>query len=233
MTRLEKFRLFVLIAISVKTMLNSSQSSASTCFGTPKSGRIEGAVPLPAKGRNFTAYSSVGVLLRRNYVHKKVHDTVVAAYEILEKRLPTQSFVYGETGWPHGGNFYPHKTHQNGLSVDFMVPLRSESGKAVEFPASVANKWGYGLEFDAKGRLGEMMIDFSAVAKHLKALDEAAQKNGIRISHVIFDPAFQDMLRAVPEWKNLSFPLYMHKVWIRHDEHYHVDFQIPCEPIKP
>jgi len=232
MPGLRDFRLFILAAISLNILM-SSPGLASTCFGTPKSGSIEGSVPLPSDGPNFKAYSSLGVLLRRNYVHEKVHDTVVAAYALLAKRLPGQSFVYGETGWPKGGDFYPHKTHQNGLSVDFMVPLRSQAGTAVEFPASVTNKWGYGLEFDTKGRLGELSIDFDAVALHLQALDEAAQKTGIRIRHVIFEPSYQGMLRAAPAWKSLSFPLYPNKVWIRHDEHYHVEFQIPCEPKKP
>jgi penicillin-insensitive murein endopeptidase len=210
--------------------LQAHSALASTCYGTAKKGRIEGAVPLPSDGPNFEAYSSLGVLLRRNYVHEKVRETVLAAYALLEKRIPEQIFVYGETGWPSGGDFSPHKTHQNGLSVDFMVPLRNRQGKAVEFPASVTNKFGYGLEFDAKGRLDELQIDFDAVALHLQALDEAAQKTGIRIRHVIIEPEYQGMLRAAPAWKNLSYPLYPHKVWIRHDEHYHVEFQISCKP---
>jgi penicillin-insensitive murein endopeptidase len=208
----------------------ASPIEASTCYGTPKKGRIEGAVALPTSGPNFKAYSLVGVTLRRNYVHEKVRDLVVAAYAILEKKLPDQTFVYGETGWPKGGDFAPHKTHQNGLSVDFMVPLRNAKGEAVEFPSSVTNKWGYGLEFDTKGRLGDLTIDFNAIALHLQALDEAAQKAGISIRHVIFEPEYQGMLRAAPAWKKLSFPLYPNKVWIRHDEHYHVEFQMDCKP---
>ncbi|WP_141733572.1 penicillin-insensitive murein endopeptidase [Oligoflexus tunisiensis] len=225
MAEVWKFRLLVLAALSLK----SSPGPASTCFGTPSKGRIEGAVPLPSDGPNFKAYSYMGVVLRRNYVHEKVRDVVVDAYARLEKHVADQMFVYGETGWPKGGDFSPHKTHQNGLSVDFMVPVRTQQGKAVEFPASVTNKFGYGLEFDAKGRWEDLEIDFNAMALHLQALDEAAQKSGIRIRHVIFEPSYQGMLRAAPAWKKLSFPLYPHKVWIKHDEHYHVEFQIACK----
>ena len=172
MLEIRPLQLLLIVSVGIA----SRPSEASTCFGSPKKGRIEGAVALPTGGPNFKAYSLVGVTLRRNYVHEKVRDVVVAAYALLEKRLPDQTLVYGETGWPKGGDFAPHKTHQNGLSVDFMVPLRNPKGEAVEFPSSVTNKWGYGLEFDSKGRLGELTIDFNAIALHLQALDEAAQK---------------------------------------------------------
>lgn len=208
----------------------SLRSEASTCFGTPNNGRIEGAVALPTDGRNFKAYSLIGVALRRNFVDEKVRDVVVAAYELLEKRLPKVTFVYGETGWPKGGRFAPHKTHQNGLSVDFMVPVRNSKGEAVEFPSSVKNKWGYNLEFDANGRLDELRIDFNAVAMHLQSLEEVAKKSGILIRQVIFEPEYQDKLRAAPAWKNVGLTLYPKKVWIRHDEHYHVDFGVNCKP---
>ena len=72
---------------------------------------------LPAKGLNFSAYSRIGVLVGRTWVHSRVYHAVVAAYEMLARSCPEKFFVYGETGWKNGGRFRPHKTHRNGLSV--------------------------------------------------------------------------------------------------------------------
>ena len=89
-------------------------------------------------------------------------------------------FVYGETGWAGGGRFKPHRTHQNGTSVDFMVPVRNDAGASVPLPRGYGDRYGYDLEFDASGHL----LTFMAA-----------------------------------------------KPWIRHDEHYHVDFAVPCKAL--
>ena len=84
--------------------------------------------------------------------------------------------------------FRPHRTHANGTSVDFMVPLRNEAGEVVELHASVTNMLGYAVKFDDQGRRAGQHIDFEAMAKHLLALDKAARANGIAIRRVIFEP---------------------------------------------
>jgi murein endopeptidase len=76
--------------------------------------------------------------------------------------------------WPSGGRIRPHRTHQNGLSVDFFVPVRNAQGKSVPLPISITNRLSYNIEFDISG-------------KYVKP-------------------------------------------WVRHDEHYHVDFAVPCKP---
>ena len=95
----------------------------STCFGSTADGSLENGWKLPSSGPNFEAYSSLGSLLGRTYVHSDVHDVVLTAYTALEEAAPDKVFVYGETGKKSGGEFDPHKTHRNGLSVDFMVPV--------------------------------------------------------------------------------------------------------------
>jgi penicillin-insensitive murein endopeptidase len=199
----------------------------SRSIGTPSNGALEDGKRLPTAGRNFVAYSRLGALLGRNSVHSAVRDTVLEAYELLEQRAPRWHFTYGETGWPRGGRFRPHRSHQNGMSVDFMMPLWSaRSGAPVRYPASPFNKFGYGLEFDRAGALDAYRIDFEIVARHLAALDEAAKRHGLVITKVILAPEYLPLLWKTDTGKALQKKLpFMDKpAWVRHDEHYHVDF---------
>ena len=208
-------------------------SAESTCFGTVAKGRLENGVLLPSAGSNFSAYSSLAASLGRTYVHSKVRDVVVAAYQALETAAPEKVFVYGETGWKAGGRIRPHRTHQNGLSVDFMVPVLDQAGRSVALPASALNKFGYDVEFDATGRLEDLVIDFAAVAEHLYQLDLAARARGIGIALVIFEAGYLPRIFATARGpylkQNLRFMT--GKPWIRHDEHYHVDFAVRCKPL--
>jgi len=205
----------------------------STCFGTTGNGRLENGVRLPASGKNFSSYSLLGITLGRTYVHSKVAATVADAFEALEQTRPDTVFVYGETGFRSGGSFRPHKTHQNGLSVDFMIPVRNKKDKSIPLPTHAFNKWGYDLEFDATGRLDNMTIDFEAMADHLAALHKAAKGNGIGIWRVIFDPQLQPFLWNTKNGAYLKANLQFStkRSWVRHDDHYHVDFELPCRPL--
>lgn len=205
----------------------------STCYGRTALGRLENGVRLPASGANFSAYSALAPVLGRTYVHSRVARVVLAAYGALEQASPGKVFVYGETGWAEGGPFKPHRTHQNGLSVDFMVPVVDGKGHSVPLPGGVGNQFGYGIEFDGQGRYGEYRLDFAALAEHLYQLHRAAQAQGVGIAQVIFEPAYLPALLATPRGPYLRARLrFMKKpAWIRHDEHYHVDFAVPCQPM--
>lgn len=222
----------LLILISLFAFAAHGQEP-SVCYGTTSNGKLENGWKLPASGPNFSAHWTVGRLIGRSYVHSAVYPVVVEAYEQLSAGMPDRVFVYGEAGWKDGGEFKPHKTHQNGLSVDFMVPVLNESGASVELPSSLLNKWGYDLEFDANGRLDDLVIDFDAIAEHIYQLDVIAKRNGVGIWRVIFDPQLQPQLRNSPRWpyleRNVQFST--KRSWVRHDEHYHVDFDVPCRPL--
>jgi penicillin-insensitive murein endopeptidase len=214
--------------------LNASSAEESKCYGTSDNGRLEAGWQLPTAGNNFSAYSSLGVLAGRNYVHSKVSRAVVDAYAMMEKQEPTKAFVYGESGFREGGKFSPHKTHQNGLSVDFFVPVVNSSGQSIALSASVFNKFGYGIEFVGTGQYRNLRIDYPAMAKHLLALKQAANRHGVKIARVIFDNELQKQLFKTPEAASLRAELAFStkKPWVRHDEHYHVDFMVPCTPIR-
>lgn len=155
------------------------------------------------------------------------------AYKAMEETLPETTFVYGETGWKSGGSFKPHKTHQNGLSVDFMVPVVDDKGKSVPFPSSLTNKLGYDIEFNKNSQYQQLRIDYHAFAEHLYWLHKMAVKNKIKIWRVIFDPRLQHNLKKTTRWPYLKQHIQFSKrpSWVRHDEHYHVDFILKCQPL--
>jgi penicillin-insensitive murein endopeptidase len=208
---------------------------ASTCYGSAGNGRLADGVQLPARGDNFVAYSAMGVELGRTYVHSLVRQVVLEAYANVQKTMPDKRYVYGETGLAHGGPIRPHRTHQAGLSVDFMVPVLNDANRSVPLPSTPSNKFGYGLEFDDQGRIPGFRIDFDAMAEHLYQISVAAHQNGIAIERVIFDPGLTERLlgssRHGAELRR-SMPFMKERPWIRHDEHYHIDFRISCRPLR-
>ena len=126
---------------------------------------------------------------------------------------------------------WSHQTHMNGLSVDFMVPVRDSKGNSVPLPTLARTYFGYLLEFDAKGRLWELQIDFETISKHLDALQHAARTNGIRIDLVVLTPEYLPLLWQTPTGRSLQekyIPFYREPAKTRHDDHYHVNFSNPA-----
>ena len=226
------FTLATLLTVSIairygNTLFILAESDTpSESHGTTSNGSLSNGKRLPTTGSNFVTYSYLGSTLGRNSVHNKVRDIVLEAYAAMAVEYPDLRFVLGETGWPGGGSFRPHKSHSNGLSVDFMVPVRDENGRPTSLPTSIFNKFGYGIEFDSSGKADSLTIDFDAMALHLTQLKQATQNHGLNIELVIFDPTLQSKLfatnagRALPSILRFSTS----PSWVRHDEHYHVDF---------
>lgn len=225
--------IFALVALSLIAIdfgndlaIALERDPPSRSIGTPENGRLENGKRLPSRGRNFRVYSDLGALLGRNAVHGAVRLAVIESYAALAKSRPDSRFVYGESGWPGGGPFPPHKTHQNGMAVDFFVPVLDASDRPRFLPASPFNKFGYDIEFDAEGRWGDYRIDFHALADHLIALGAAARANGLRVELVIFENKLRDRLFTTEPGRRLSASMRFSraKPWVRHDEHYHVVF---------
>ncbi len=210
-----------------------AQAGLSTCYGTTSSGYLKDGVRLPESGNNFVGYSLVARVAGRTFVHSAVKDILVESYKNLETELPDKVFKYAETGFQKGGPFKPHKTHRNGLSVDFMTPVMNASKQSVHLPTHPLNKFGYDIEFDRNNQFDGLSIDYLALAGHIVAMHKVAKKQGYDIWRVIFDPNLQSFLfetkYASYLQKNISFS--NKRSWVRHDEHYHVDFAIPCEPL--
>lgn len=225
--------LAVILLLSPLLFLSARASAESSCYGTTSNGRLEGGVKLPLSGPNFVAYGTIPALAGRTYVHSRVRDIVVAAYQALEQQLPDKVFKYAETGFAEGGQFKPHKTHRNGLSVDFTVPVVDGAGRSVQLPTTPFNKYGYDIEFDARGRYEEYTIDYEALAAHIVALHKAAQADGAAIWRVIFDPQLAPNLYKTQqgEYIRRHIEIPTKPSWVRHDDHYHVDFVVKCRPL--
>lgn len=220
------------IAISVLLGPGLSVATESQCYGTVSNGRIEGSVKLPLSGANFSGYSTLAAMAGRTHVHSKVAAILETSYKALAAADPDTRYVYGETGWPSGGRFRPHRTHQNGLSVDFFVPVKNGKGQSVPLPTNFTDKLGYEVEFNQAAKYGDYTIDFEAMAEHLYQLDVAAKAAGSGLALVIFDDQYLPRLFATKRGAYLkgSLPFMKGKPWVRHDEHYHVDFVVTCKP---
>ena len=230
LTALHKLKMLSVCAIFLLNTF-SSLASSSTCYGTTSKGSLKSAVQLPKEGNNFVGYSEIARLAGRTYVHSKVKDIILDAYSRLEKSEPDKVFKYAETGFVDGGKFRPHKTHQNGLSVDFMTPVLNKSGESVHLPTHPFNKFGYNIEFDNVGQFDEYRIDYDALSAHLVELHKSSKRHGVGLWRVIFDPKLQPYLFKTKYGSYLKTHIQFSKKrsWVRHDEHYHVDFAVPCE----
>ncbi|MFC1482899.1 penicillin-insensitive murein endopeptidase [Candidatus Margulisiibacteriota bacterium] len=213
--------LFITMQHGNNIIILFENNKPSQSIGTPSNGRLINGKRLPSSGPNFKTYSRLLNLIGRNHVHHKVRNIILDTYNNLYKKYPNKKFIYGETGLKKGGTFWPHKTHQNGLSVDFMVPVINKDQKSVFLKTNIFNLWGYKYEFDAKGIEKKYQIDFQALAAHINELQKVSQKYGIRIRYVIFDPQLQKYLSNVN-----AIHFSQKRSWIRHDEHYHVEFEI-------
>ena len=193
-------------------------------------GRVEGAASLPMEGHNFVRLSRGPVTSGRVYVHTVVHDILMDAFAALADERPRIRWVYGETGLPQGGPMPPHKTHQNGLSVDLFVPVLDKDGNSVQFPNRPDNGFGYLVDFDGSGHNSTHQIDYAGLAELLYHLHAAAQKRGGGLTLVVFQRELRARLFETGRgrWlkENIPFPSWDDSV--RHDDHIHVDFGVPC-----
>lgn len=223
----------LVVASSLIVWAAIAQAATSTCYGTPSSGRLENGVTLTDSGKNFKPYSGIGVKLGRTYVHSVVQQIVSKAYAQLEVTVPRKLFVYGESGFKLGGKFEPHRSHKNGLSVDFMVPVIDQYGESVTLPSNPINKFGYGIDFDKNGKFENLSIDFEAMAEHLYQLNLASKLMGAGLQLVIFDTQYLPKLFGTKRGSYLKSSILFMQIspWIRHDEHYHVDFKVACKSL--
>lgn len=223
-----KMKLIILI-ISLLPLNLFAQTS--TCYGTTSNGKLENGTQLPDKGKNFVGYSSIARIAGRTYVHSSVKDIILTTYSKLEIEQPNKVYKYAETGFEEGGQFKPHKTHKNGLSVDFMTPVINSNNTSVHLPTNPFNKFGYSIEFDDKDKYEDLSIDYEAMAAHIVMLHKSAKYLGYDLWRVIFDPKLQPNLYSTKYGAYLTNNIQFSKKrsWVRHDEHYHVDFAIPCK----
>ena len=71
------------------------------------------------------------------------------------------------------------------------------------------------------------------MAAHILAIKRAADAREVKIWRVIFDPKLQLFLHTTKAWPELEGQVRFseRRSWVRHDDHYHIDFEIPCRPL--
>lgn len=222
-----------LSAVERHYLNHNSATGVSISYGTVSNGTLKNGAILPFSGKNFHYFDTTSYLKNRCFVNRNVYDALLETYRQLETVTPDRSYGIMECSNEHGGKISPHRTHQNGLSVDFMTPLLKDGQ-----PYTGADFKGaphYLMDFDANGRWTEdptVSIDFETMAKHLLTLIDAAKSQGLGIEKIIWKTELRDELFTTPSGKKLKTsgvyvttrlePL----INSLHDDHYHVDFKI-------
>nr|WP_294858625.1 hypothetical protein [uncultured Fluviicola sp.] len=209
---------------------NHEQSVSS---GTVNNGSLQNGKLFPFKGANFIYFDSTSYLSKHAFTNEKVYQTVLATYRQFESKLTRFEFGLMECSNEHGGKIWPHRTHQNGLSVDFMSPLLKDGTSCTDF--NTVGLPHYLMDFDDNGIYTEdsaSPIDFNLIARHLLELNTQAKQNGLKIEKVILKIALKDNLFATEYGKKLKNSGIYFAVNLSdlidslHDDHYHVDFSI-------
>ncbi len=233
-------RLTVDYEVQEYMQLKAGDNSESVAKGKVSNGSLENGKLLPYKGPNFIYFDRQSYLEGRAFLHGDVRTALLAMYDSLNTALPNRYFCVMECSNEHGGELFPHRTHQNGLSVDFMMPL-IKNGKPYYGLDTLGAKH-YTLNFDDKGKYTrdpEISIDFNLVARQILLLDYFARQRGMNIFKVIIKIELKDDLFATPYGKILKEKdIYVVQglsplINALHDDHFHIDFGFTYPKKKP
>lgn len=212
---------------------HASDSSFSISKGSVSNGSLVNGKLIPFSGKNYFYFDTLSYISDRAFLNDKVLQTVLGTYKTMENLISTRQFGVMECSHKEGGKLFPHLTHQNGLSVDFMMPLNKENK-----PYEALDKIGkshYLLSFDNDGKLDEdptVEIDFDVLALHLIQLSIEAKKYGLKVKKVILKTELKVNLYASKYGSELRksdvYIVQNLKPIINdlHDDHYHVDFEV-------
>ena len=200
--------------------------------GKVNDGELINGRKFPFSGENYKYFSRISfAVLNRAWVHQKVLQTTLDAYQLCKKSCPDRKFLLMECSHKNGGKMWPHRTHQNGTSIDFGTPLlKNNKIYTLDHHYGIGH---YTMSFDSTGvskMNKKIKIDFETMGKHILALDQSAKKNGMYIKKVIFkidlkDDFFKSKSGMLVKAKKIYFAQVLPKlIDNQHDEHYHVDF---------
>lgn len=212
--------------------VNKGNETPSVSKGSVSNGSLENGKLIPFSGKNYQYFDTTSYLNGRGFMNDKVKDIALATYEVCESEIPDRRFYIMECSNQKGGKIWPHKTHQNGLSIDFMMPLKKDNKPF--YGLDTRGAMHYLLEFDYEGHYIEdpsIEIDFEVIAHHLLLLNEEAKKKGMHIKKVIIHTELKDELFTGKYGQQLkNSDIYVVKaltplINALHDDHYHVDFE--------
>ncbi len=212
--------------------LYSGTSAKSQSLGTVSNGSLKNGALFPFSGPNFRYFDTSSYLAKRAFLNASILKTVLECYKSLETTLNGRIFGVMECSHEHGGKLTPHRTHQNGLSIDFMTPLLFNG--QTNHDLDTLGPAHYLMQFNDRGYYTEdprYRIDFETMAQHIYTLHLIAKANGHPIEKVIWKLELQDELLATKYGKllmqeNVYFTKHLTSLINNlHDDHYHIDFQ--------
>jgi penicillin-insensitive murein endopeptidase len=220
--------------ITLKNYIKKHQndSTPSESIGNVSDGILKNGKLLPFSGVNFDYFDEKSYLSGRAFTNHKVYKTVIKSYLALQKHYPNRKFKIMECSNEFGGKMWPHRTHQNGLSSDFMMP-KIKNNKPYYGLDSLGVKH-YWLSFDNNGRYVKdhsILIDFEKIAHHILILKAEGEKQNLTISKVIIKVELKDELFKGKYGQLLKDSgIYIVKsltpiINAIHDDHYHIDFE--------
>lgn len=213
--------------------LKHKQDSVETkSIGSVSNGSLVNGTIIPFSGSNYSYFDTTSYLGGRAFTHQTVAKIILNTFAKIEADGVTRKFKVMEFSNEHGGKMYPHRTHQNGFSVDLMMPLKKNNKPYYELDNLGAMH--YLLEFNTQGQYVKdttISIDFEMVAREIMTMDRLAKKNGFRIQKVIFNTFLWDELTST-SWGQILInegPYFTRKlekvINDIHDDHFHIDFQ--------
>jgi len=211
---------------------NSKVTKPSHVIGTVSKGKLNHGKLFPFYGDNFSYFDSRSYLNHRAFTSDAVLSTILASYQDMKSIADKRHFYLMELSNKEGGQIYPHRTHQNGLSADFMMPMLKDNAPYIGLDTlGIDHYW---LKFNNKGEYSEdksVKVDFELIAKHILNLEKNARKNGLKISKVIIKIEFKDELFSSAAGQRLkNSGIYVVQNLSKlindiHDDHYHIDFK--------
>lgn len=210
----------------------SSDDTASIAHGTVGNGTLEHGKLVPYKGENFMYFDRDSYLEGRAFLHGSALKSTLNMYDSLRALMPNRYFNIMECSNEEGGELFPHRTHQNGLSIDFMMPLIKD-GKPYYALDTLGAKH-YTLNFDDDGKYTRdksVEIDFNLMARQIVLLDYFARIEGLNVAKVILKIELKDELYNTEYGKILKErDIYVVQglsplINSLHDDHFHIDFE--------
>jgi penicillin-insensitive murein endopeptidase len=208
-----------------------NDSIESSSIGSVSRGKLENGSLIPFSGNNFIYFDTSSYLSGRAFTHSTVQKVILEGYKSLEDDGCKQTFSLMELSNEHGGKIFPHRTHQNGMSADFMMPLWANNQISYKYDSLGVGH--YLMDFDDHGRVSgddEVSINFDLVAQHILELEKSARTNGMKIQKVIINTDLKDELFDTEHGKKLkNSGIYIVRgleplINDLHDDHYHIDF---------
>jgi penicillin-insensitive murein endopeptidase len=206
----------------------------STIHGSVRNGSLQNSWLVPFRGKNYRYFSALSYFGANNaYTSDAACKTILDAYKACEQSCPGIQFQLMECSDRYGGRDAVHRTHQNGTSADFMIPKKQ--GNTQSELLDHIGFLHYLLDFDKAGKniiFTSVSLDFETAARHLLALDDAANAHGLRIKKVLLrtechDAFFSTLPGKELTRRNVRFVTQMEGFVNRvHDDHYHVDFEV-------